>query len=152
MKINPKPSTTLSALGSIGPVPRSVNSGNSTAPTTIIPATRQAARNPKKITTRRPISAIESVRHCHRAQRLAFARRQFFGLRFQLAASGENVAAARRAHRRGVAGVEDVLGEFFDLVPIRTLVTRARPRVERNQVDFRGNPLEQFYEQFGIIE
>src|SRR5215211_482240 len=152
MKMNPNPSTTLSALGSIGPVPRSVYSGNSTAPTTIIPATRQANRNPKKMTTRRPISAIGSVRHCHRAQRLAFASRQFFGLRFQLAAGGQDVAAARRAHRRGVAGVEDVFGEFFDLVPVRTLVTRARPRIERNQVDLGRNPLEQFYEQLCVVE
>lgn len=48
MKMKPKPSTILSALWSIGPVARSLNSGYSTAPTTIIPATRHAARKAKK--------------------------------------------------------------------------------------------------------
>src|SRR5215204_4120869 len=133
MKMNPKPSTTLRALGSIGPLPRSVNSGNSTAPTTIMPATRHAARKANRMTRRRPIRAIRSVRHRHGAQRLPLARRQFFSLRFQLAAGGEDVAAARRAHRRGIAGVENVFGEFFDLVPVRTFVSCARPRVERNE-------------------
>src|SRR5438552_5696806 len=210
MKMNPKPSTTLRALGSIGPVARSENSGNSTAPTTIIPATRQAARKANRITKRRPIRAMKknpstsgglsplhrharacpghprlastetpeavdgrerrqvyvvcagqttmpghdelktgaSIRHRHGAQRLPLARRQFFGLRFQLAASGEDVAAARRAHRRGIAGVENIFGEFFDLVPVRALIPGARPRVERNEVDFCRNALEQFYQQF----
>src|SRR5262249_29473088 len=147
-----------------GPAPRSLNSGNSTAVTTIIPATRQAARKPKKMTKRRPISAIQSSRpqststtknphpeerrlrrvskdeapsraswfetpirgpsqggktssrHRHRAQRLPLPHRQFFGLGFQLPAGGKDIAAARRAHRRGIAGVENILGEFLDLI------------------------------------
>src|SRR5206468_11835094 len=45
------------------------------------------------------------VRHRHGAQRLAFPGGEFFGLRLQLAAGGENVAAARGAHRRGIARV-----------------------------------------------
>src|SRR5712675_762165 len=57
MKMKPKPSTMFSAPGSTGPIPRSLNSGNSTAPTTIIPATRHAARNPNRITNSRPINA-----------------------------------------------------------------------------------------------
>src|SRR6267154_1724871 len=55
--MKPNPSTMFTALWSIGPVARSLNSGNSTAPTTIIPATRHAARNPNRITNSRPINA-----------------------------------------------------------------------------------------------
>jgi len=50
--MKPKPSMMFSAPWSTGPAPSSLNSGNSTAPTTIIPATRQAARNPKRMTNR----------------------------------------------------------------------------------------------------
>src|SRR5882762_10235339 len=127
MKMKPKPTTTSSAPGSIGPLPRSLNSGNITAPTTIIPATRQAARNPKRMTNKRPISAIRRalIRHRHGAQRLSLAHRQFLGFGFELAAGGKDVAAARRAHRRGVAGIENILRELFDLIPVRALVTRA---------------------------
>src|SRR5579872_4723519 len=138
-KMKPKPRTTFSTPGSTGPAPRSENSGNMIAPTTIIPATKHAARKAKRMTKRRPISAMHvsycrhceeqgdeaiqkslsltldcfasarndevsevrctSIRHRHRAQRLPFARRQFFGLRLQLTASGKDVASARRTHR-----------------------------------------------------
>src|SRR5262249_16825183 len=125
MKMKPKPIMMSITLWSTGPAPRSLNSGNSTAVTTIIPATRQAARKPKKMTKRRPISAIPS-RHRHRAQRLPLAHRQFLGLGLQLPAGREDVAAARGTHRRGVAGIEDVFGELLDLVPIRAFVGRAR--------------------------
>jgi hypothetical protein len=54
-KMKPKPSKTLTAPSSIWPPPRSLNSGYSTAPTTIIPATKQAARNANRMTKRRPI-------------------------------------------------------------------------------------------------
>src|ERR1043166_8973419 len=66
MKMKPKPIMMSITLWSTGPAPRSLNSGNSTAVTTIIPATRQAARKPKKITKRRPISAMKNPcsRHC----------------------------------------------------------------------------------------
>src|SRR5207237_515694 len=63
MKIKPKPSTMFNAPGSTGPVPRSLNSGNNTAPTTIIPATRHAARNPNRMTNSRPISAMGLIHH-----------------------------------------------------------------------------------------
>ena len=46
------------AFSSTGPVPSSLNSGNSSAPTTMIPAARQAARKARKTTNRRPISAM----------------------------------------------------------------------------------------------
>src|ERR1700722_2179300 len=101
--------------------------------TTIIPATRQAARKAKRMTNSRPINAMgsrPSIRHRHGAQRLPLARRQFLGLRFQLAAGGKDIATAWRAHRRGVAGVEDIFREFFNLVPVGTFVNRARPWAE----------------------
>src|SRR3954452_8490877 len=176
MKMKPKPSTTLIALGSIEPVPRSLNSGYSTAPTTIMPAARQATRKAKKMTMRRPIRAMASaslfpslrakrsnpallprskagllrrfaprndggdgaqlhqasIRHRHGAQRLAFAHAELFSLGLELAAGGEDVAAAWRAHRGRIAGIEDVFGEFFDSIPVRALVNRAGPRVERD--------------------
>src|SRR4051812_16089218 len=105
-----------------------------------MPATKQAARKPMKMTMRRPISAMPgqptlsslrerghdpSVRHRHRAQSVAFAHRELFGLRLELAAGGEDVAAARGTYRRGKTGVEDVLGEFLDLVPVRAFIGRA---------------------------
>src|SRR5690242_5259604 len=55
--------------------------------------------------------ATSSIRHRHGAQRLPLPRRKLFGLRLELTAGRENVAAARRAHRRRIAGVEDVFGE-----------------------------------------
>ena len=36
-----------------------------------------------------------------------------------------HVAAARRAHRRGIAGAVYNLGELLDLLPVRALVWRA---------------------------
>src|SRR5882757_4553993 len=184
----------FSADGSIGPVARSLNSGNSTAPTTIIPATMQAARNPNKITNNRPINAMSSnqdsrhceptgranarpmtgsakqsrapgntgllrrcaprnddlnynsrhtlVRHRHGAQRLPLAHRQFLGLGFELATGGKDVAAARRAHRRRVTGVENIFRKLFDLVPVRTLVAGAGPRIEWNEIDLGRNSLQ----------
>src|SRR6185312_5336679 len=109
-------------------------SGNTSANTTTAPATKQAARKPKKVANRRPITAMwGSVRHRHCAQRVALAHRQFLRLGFQLPAGRKNVAAARRAHRRGIAGVEHVFGEFLDLLPVRAFILAAGPRVERNE-------------------
>src|SRR6201987_3630547 len=98
------------------------------------------------------IQSAHSIRHGHGAQRLALARREFFGLRLQLPAGGEDIAAARRAHRRGIAGIEDIFGEPFNLVPVRTFIGRARPGVERNEVDLGGNALEQLHQELGIVE
>src|SRR6266404_8847960 len=57
-----------------------------------------------------------SIRHRHGAQRLALAHRQFLGFGFELAAGGKDVAPARRAHRRGVTGVENIFRKLFDLI------------------------------------
>src|SRR6266446_6229100 len=200
MKMKPNPSTMFNAPGSTGPVPRSLNSGNSTAPTTIIPATRHAARNPNRITNKRPISAMQPypsrtrtslnrhagpcaghprlalpqlrkdvdgrdqpghddstcpfalIRHRHGAQRLPLAHRQLFGFGFELAAGGKDVAATWRAHRRGVTGVENVFRKLFDLIPVRTFVSRARPRIERNEIDLGRDPLQHLHQQLGVIQ
>src|SRR5262249_28909812 len=68
----------------------------------------------------------------------------------ELAASGEDVAPARRAHRRGVAGIEDDLGKFLDSVPIRALVSGARPWIEWNEVDLRRDAREQLDQRLGV--
>src|SRR5438093_642761 len=60
---------------------------------------------------------------------------QLLALAFKLPTGGQNVAAARRADRARVAGVEDDLGEPFDRLPVRTFVGAARPGVEGNEVD-----------------
>src|SRR5882757_3982811 len=83
------------------------------------------------------------IRHRHGAQREALAGGQLLGRTLELAAGGKDVASARGAHRRGVAGIDDDLGELLDLLPVRAFVFAARPRIERNQVDLRRNALEQ---------
>src|SRR5262249_52890582 len=59
-----------------------------------------------------PFAAV-LIRHRHGAQRQALARGELLGGALELAAGGEDVASARRAHRRGIAGIEDDLGEFL---------------------------------------
>src|SRR5687768_7665832 len=67
--MKPKPTTISNASWSIGPPAKSENSGNSTAPTTIMPATRQAARKANRMMKRRPISDMKSdYRHCERRE------------------------------------------------------------------------------------
>src|ERR1039457_3995544 len=55
--------------------------------------------------------------------------------------SAPSSASARRAHRRGIAGVEHDLRELFDLLPVRAFVFRARPGIERNEIDLGRNAL-----------
>src|SRR3546814_6887960 len=52
-----------------------------------------------------------------------------------LAAGGVDVVAARASHRRDHAGAVEQLLEAADGFLVRTLETRARERVERDQVD-----------------
>src|SRR5262245_19972374 len=80
-----------------------------------------------------------SIRHRHRTQREAFARRELFGRALELAAGRQDVAAARRAHRRSVTGIENDLRESLDLIPLRAFVPGARPRIEGDQVDLGRN-------------
>src|SRR6266540_3522516 len=84
-----------------------------------------------------------SIGHRHRAQRQALARGELFACALELAAGGENIAPARRAHRRSIAGVENNLGEFLDPLPIRAFVSGAGQRIERDEVDLRRNAREQ---------
>src|SRR5262249_8269828 len=64
----------------------------------------------------------------------------------ELAAGGEDVAAARRAHRGRQAPGGDDLGEAVDAVIGRALVGRAGPRVERDQVHLGVDRLEQAHQ------
>src|ERR1700756_5666800 len=73
----------------------------------------------------------------------AFAGAHLLALALQLTAGGENVAAARRADRRGVAGAVEDRGEGLDRLPVRALVVGPRPRIEGDQVDLGRNALEQ---------
>src|SRR3546814_6483885 len=56
-------------------------------------------------------------------------------LTLELAAGGVDVVAARASHRRAHAGAVEQLLEAADGFLVRTLATRARERVERDQVD-----------------
>ena len=89
----------------------------------------------------------ERVQHAERAGGDKVRRRERRGCapaqpdarRFELAAGGEDVAAARGAHRRRIAGGEDDVGERRDRRVRRAFVGRAGPRVERDQIDLGGN-------------
>src|SRR3546814_17439882 len=67
--------------------------------------------------------------------RCALAQAQAGG--FELAAGGEDVAAARRAHGRDVARPFKNRGEALDRGIVRALERRAGPGIERDQVDLR---------------
>src|SRR3546814_20932678 len=56
-------------------------------------------------------------------------------LPLELAAGGVDVVAARASHRRDYAGAVEQLLEAADGFIVRTLETRDRERVERDQVD-----------------
>src|ERR1700690_2234394 len=83
--------------------------------------------------SRRKITPVISLRHRHGAQRHALPYRELFGRALELAAGGEDVASARCAHRRGIAGIEHHLGKLLNVVPFRALVGGAGPRIERNE-------------------
>ena len=71
----------------------------------------------------------------HRLERQALAHAEALAFALQLAAGGEDVAAARGADRRGIAGAVDDVGEALDRLPVGALVVGARPGIERDQVD-----------------
>src|SRR5271166_7131589 len=70
-------------------------------------------------------------------------RPQLLSFALELAAGGEDVATARRAHRARIASVEDDLGEAFDRLPVRALVGTVGPSIERNEIDLRWQAPEQ---------
>src|SRR6185312_16964616 len=76
----------------------------------------------------------------------AGARPEFLALALKLAAGGENVAAARRAHRARVAGVEHDLREALDSFPVRAFVSASRPGIERDEVDLGGQTLQEAHQ------
>src|SRR5919205_4040211 len=105
-----------------GMSPSSSNSGGNSPSAMTRPATALARRNANRTTKTRPISAT-SVRHRHCAQREALACGEFLGRALELPTCREDVAAARRAHRGGVAGVENDLRELLDRFPVGALVS-----------------------------
>src|SRR5262245_9669787 len=116
-------------------------------------ATTTATKDPSGTSTNRSSSRPRlsiSIRHRHRAQREALARGELFGRALELAASGQDIAPARCAHRRGVAGIEDDFGKFLDSLPIRALVPGAGPRIERDEVDLRRDAREQLDQRLGV--
>src|SRR6266516_4610410 len=131
---------------------KSCHSGSRRPPMSTKAAATHATRNAKITTKMRPISAKISVRHRHGTQREPLARGKFFGRALELAAGGEDVAPARCAHRRGVAGAEHNLGELLDPLPLRAFVSAAGPWIERDQVDLRRNAGEQPHQRSRIGE
>src|SRR5262249_41048368 len=77
----------------------------------------------------------------------ALARAQFQALRLELAARCHDVAATRGAHRARVARPVHHLSEALDLLPVRTLVRRAGPRIERDQIDLGRDARKQLDER-----
>src|SRR5437879_5070172 len=71
-------------------------------------------------------------------------------LALQLAAGGEDVAAAGRADRRGVTAAVEDRGEGLDGPPVGTFVGAAGPGVERDQVDLGRDALEQLDQGLGL--
>src|SRR5690606_9402808 len=61
--------------------------------------------------------AVTGDHHGLELQPVRFA--QALGRRLELAAGGEDVAAARGTDGRGITGPVDEFGEFFDLLPVR---------------------------------
>src|SRR5690349_16911611 len=60
----------------------------------------------------------------------ALAGPHLLAFALELTAGGEDVAPARRADGRGVAGIEDDVGEGLDRLPVRAFVEGAGPGVE----------------------
>src|SRR3569832_1031028 len=76
-------------------------------------------------------------------ERLAVLLLEPLGFALELAASSKDIAAARRAYRRRVAGLVDDVGELLDPRRARAIVVGARPRIERDQVDLGWNAAQQ---------
>src|SRR5690606_35028701 len=74
-----------------------------------------------------------------RQQSVAILFGQAFAFALELTAGGKDVAAAPGAHRRGVAGLVDDIGKALDAARGRVAIVRARPGIERVEVDRRRN-------------
>src|SRR5688572_26017637 len=85
-----------------------------------------------------------------RRQPAPFAGPQLLALALQLAAGRQDVAPARGADGRGVAGAVEDGGEGFDRLPVRALVLGPRPGVEGDQVDLGRNALQQLDQRLGL--
>src|SRR5664279_3698507 len=120
---------------SSGSGPITCNSAPSNAMAAAMPLAAVAMNRAKRMTMMRPRSAKRLIHHRHSPQRHALARGELLGRALELAAGGENVASARGAHRRGVAGVEHHLRKLLNLFPVGTFVLAAGPGIERNEID-----------------
>src|SRR5258708_7825675 len=69
----------------------------------------------------------------------SLAARLLDAVGFELPAGRHDVLAARRAHRRGISRLEDDVTELPDRLARRAFVGRARPRIERDEVDLGGD-------------
>src|SRR4051812_48467745 len=123
------------------------NGASSVAPTAMVRAHATTAvmypSGTRKRRRRKAAMRARLLRCDHRFQRHPFADAQALALALQLAAGGEDVAAARGADGRGVAGAVDDVGKALDGVPVRALVARPRPGIERDQVDLGRDAGEQ---------
>src|SRR5262245_17393092 len=78
------------------------------------------------------------------------ARALFHSLTLQLSAGGEDIAPTWSPDRACVSGAIEHRRESFDRCPVGTFITRAGPRIERNEIDLGRNSLEQAHERLGL--
>src|SRR6476661_4632568 len=145
-KLVAKKETTKKLRRSTGSASAPAQSGATIPTARVMPAATMASSSAKMMTMIRPniiffleMKPARLLDHGHGAQCHSFPRGQFFGCALELATGGQNVAAARRANRRSITGIEHDLRELLNLFPLRALVSRARPRVERDQIDLGGD-------------
>src|SRR5262245_32870711 len=93
-----------------------------------------------------------SARSFNSGERQAVAGAQALGSRFELAAGGEDVAAAGGAHRARIAGAVQHRGEALDGLAIGALIGGTRPGIERDEVDLGGDAPEQLDQALGVVE
>src|SRR5204862_4120650 len=82
----------------------------------------------------------------------ALAGAELRALRPELPARRHDVTAARGAHGARIARPVHDLRETLDLLPIRALVFRAGPGIERDQVDLGRDAGEQLHQRLGVGE
>src|SRR5690606_40764991 len=99
---------------------------------------------------RRSSFPVPCYHHGLKRQPVNLAQALRFG--FELPTGGQYVAAARRTNRRGVTRIVDEIGEALDRLPIRALVVRAGPGIERDEIDLGGDALQQRHERAGICQ
>src|SRR5215467_13562038 len=146
------PTMRLTASSITIPAPGSVDPGCRDPMVTTRAAAVLAIMKASSTHTMRPTSRIALLRHGRRAQRQSLAGRELGGCTLELPASGQDVASARGADRRRIAGAKDDCGELLDHIPIRTRKRGARPWIERDQIDFGRNALKALHQRARVGE